>query len=187
MSCEIDETSYIVEPYTIISADSRKENGELPDIIIGKYCSIANDCTFVLSNHLMNRFTTAPSKRHLFSHGQGNVSSYSKGDIIIKNDVWIGANVTIIDGITINNGAVIAAGAVVTKDVPAYSIVGGNPAKVIRYRFTPDVIARIEGLNFWNMSNEEIKGFDLWTDEIDGFITKVEEYLNSLGSIPQNE
>ena len=186
MTCEIDESSYIVEPYTIVSADSRKENGDLPNITIGKYCSIANNCSFVLSNHLTNRFTTAPSKRHIFSHGQGNLSSYSKGDIIIKNDVWIGTNVTILDGLTIHNGAVVAAGAVVTKDVPAYSIVGGNPAKVIKYRFTPELIERIEALNFWDMSNEQIKEFDMWTDDIEGFIKKVTEHLNSRGTTSQN-
>jgi hypothetical protein len=122
----------------------------------------------------------------LFSHGQGNVSSYSKGDIVIKNDVWIGANVTIIDGLTIHNGAVVAAGAVVTKDVPAYSIVGGNPAKVIKYRFSPEIIARIEALNFWDMPYDEMNRFDIWSDDIEGFIQKVEEYLKFRGTTVQN-
>ena len=131
MSFIIDNSSYIVNGPRIISHNCRKENGELPIISVGKYCSIANNVSFIVSNHLSNRFTTAPSTYSLFSHGQGNLSSYSKGDIIIKNDVWIGENCTIIDGITIANGAIIAAGSVVTKSVPPYAIVGGNPAKII--------------------------------------------------------
>ena len=177
MSLELDASSYIIDPVTIITADSRKENGELPVISIGKKCSIANDCTFILSNHLTNRFTTAPLyTRNLFSHQQGNTSSYSKGDIIIKNDVWIGANVTIIDGVTIENGAVVAAGAVVTKNVPAYAIVGGNPAKVIKYRFTAELIKRIEELKFWEMSDEDIERFDIWSEDIEKLLDEVSAF-----------
>jgi acetyltransferase-like isoleucine patch superfamily enzyme len=176
MSLHVDKSSYIIEPYTIISHDSRKSNGELPNINIGKMCSIGINLTLCLGNHFTNRISSSPSSYSLFSHGQGNLSSYSKGDIIIKNDVWIGANVSIIDGTTISNGAVIGIGAVVTKSVPPYAIVGGNPAKIIKYRFSEDIINRLEALNFWDLSIEDIKKFDIWSDNIEEFINNVNEF-----------
>jgi virginiamycin A acetyltransferase len=169
-------SSYVVKPYHIISWDSRKENGELPQVIIGKYCSIATNCSFILCNHLINRVTTAPCPRNLFSHGKGGKSSYSKGDIVIENDVWMGANCTIVDGITIANGAVIAAGAVVVKSVPPYAIVGGNPAKIIKYRFSEEIIAKLEKLKLWDMPASDLSKFDLWTEDIEQFIEDVSKF-----------
>ena len=74
----------------------------------------------------------------------------------IGNDVWIGSRCIVMDGVTIGDGAIVAAGSVVTKDVPAYAIVGGAPAKLIRYRFSPDVILRLEKIAWWNLPDEEI-------------------------------
>jgi hypothetical protein len=110
---------------------------------------------------------------HLFSHGKGNRSSFSKGDITIGNDVWIGLNCTILDGITIGNGAVIAAGSVVTKNVEPYSIVGGNPAKLIKYRFSPELIKRIEDLKFWDMPIECIQSVNIWEENIEDTIQEI--------------
>jgi virginiamycin A acetyltransferase len=177
MSLNKDPSSYIVEPYDILSYDSRNSDGNLPIIQIGKKCSIGKNCTFVLSNHLTNRFTTfSSSPYHLFSHNKGNPSSYSKGDILIKNDVWVGANCTILDGLTIENGAIIAAGSVVVKNVPAYAIVGGNPAKIIKYRFPPNIIEEIEQLNFWNLSIDEINKFDIYTADIINIIAEIKKH-----------
>ncbi len=178
MSLEKHPSSYIIDPYTILSYDSRKSDGSLPKIQIGKKCSIAMNCTFALSNHLVDTFTTSPSGRGLFSHQKGNPSSYSKGDILIKNDVWIGTNCTILDGITIGNGAVIAAGSVVTKDVPPYAIVGGNPAKVIKYRFSSELIDEIEKTQFWDMDITEICKFNIHTKDIHGLLTAIKKYKN---------
>ena len=175
-----------MQPYHIISYDCRKENGDLPKIQIGKYCSIAANCYFVSANHLTNRFTTSPSPSHLhlFEHRQGNTSGFSKGNITIANDVWIGINCTILDGVTIGNGAVIAAGSVVTKNIQPYSIVGGNPAKLIKYRFAPEVIERIEALKFWDMSMDNIKKVNIWSENIESTIRQIEE-INAASS-PSN-
>jgi hypothetical protein len=163
--------TYIMEPYEIINWDSRKGNGELPNLITGKYCSIARNCTFIFSHHLTNRVSTFKSPQSLFSHNNGSSSSFSRGDIIIGNDVWIGANCTLIDNITLGDGCVIAAGAVVTKSVPHYSIVGGNQAKVIKYRFSEDVIHDLLNLRIWDLPDSDIDALDLWTDDIQGFIS----------------
>jgi acetyltransferase-like isoleucine patch superfamily enzyme len=175
MSLEKHESSYIVEPYFIESHDSRKSDGDLPKIQIGKYCSIGKHCTFSLTQHLLYRFTTSPSPPdlHLFNHGQGNTSSYSKGDIVINNDVWIGLGCILLDGITIGNGAVIGAGSVVTKDVKPYSIVGGNPAKLIKYRFPTELIERIEALRFWEMSMDDIQKINIWSEDIEDTIQEI--------------
>ena len=155
--------TYIMDPYRIISYDARKADGTLPSVIMGKFCSVATNCTFCLCNHLCDRITTAGTPRMLFEHGQGNSHSYSKGDIIIHNDVYIGVNCTILDGVTIGNGAVIGAGSVVTKSVPPYAIVGGNPAQVLKYRFSDEIINKLESLNIWELPDNEIEKIDLWT------------------------
>uniref|UniRef100_A0A6C0B1C4 Acetyltransferase n=1 Tax=viral metagenome TaxID=1070528 RepID=A0A6C0B1C4_9ZZZZ len=170
MSLQVGWDSYLIEPYHILSYDCRKDNGSLPVVQIGKKCSIARNCTFALANHLVDRVTTSPSPHgnSLFNHKQGNPSGYSKGDIIIKHDVWVGTNCTILDGITIGTGAVIAAGSVVVKSVPAYAIVGGNPAKVIRYRFSPEINEKLE--KFWELPVETIQKYDIHTSDIESFI-----------------
>lgn len=100
---------------------------------IGAYCSIAEGVVFLLAGeHQVSCITTYPFKVMKFGEKR---EAGSKGDIVIGDDVWIGANAIICSGVTIAQGAIVAAGAVVTKNVDAYSIVGGNPAKHIKYRF----------------------------------------------------
>ena len=76
--------------------------------------------------------------------------------IHIGNDVWIGARSIIMDGVSIGDGAIVAAGSVVTKDVPPYAVVGGSPAKIIKYKFSQDIIDRLEEIQWWNLPDEEI-------------------------------
>ena len=176
MSLEKHDSSCIISKYYIVSYDCRKNDGDLPKIKIGKKCTIATNCTFVLANHLLDTFSTSLSRTNLFSHKKGNPSGYSKGDIIIKNDVCIGANSTISDGITIGNGAVITAGSVVTKDVPPYAVVGGNPATIMKYRFTRDIIDEIEKTQFWEMDISEINNFNIHTKNIHDLLDEIKEY-----------
>lgn len=123
-------------------------------LYIGNFCSIANDVKFIVSSeHPYSGFSTYPFKVKFF--GQ-DYEAQSKGDIIIKDDVWIGENAIILSGVTVGQGAVIAAGSVVTKDVPAYSIVGGNPAKVIKYRFEQEVIDELIKFDFSKLTKEDI-------------------------------
>jgi len=109
-------------------------------LIIGKFCMIASNVTFIMNgaNHLTDSITSYPFA--IFGHDWSNAmeeKSYpTKGDTIVGNDVWIGYNSTIMPGIRIGDGAIIATNSTITKDVEPYTIVGGNPAKEIRKRFT---------------------------------------------------
>lgn len=108
---------------------------------IGSYCSIAPNVQFLLGGeHQINSISTYPFKVYEFGYSR---EAGSKGDIVVKDDVWIGTNAIICSGVTIGQGAIVAAGAVVTKDVEPYAIVGGNPAKVIKYRFEKDLRNRL--------------------------------------------
>ncbi len=124
-------------------------------LIIGKFCSIGPGTTFIMSgaNHRMDG-STYPF--HLFGMGwEKYVPTLEdlplKGDIEIGNDVWIGRDVTIMPGVKVGDGAIIAAEAVVTKNVAPYSIVGGNPSKFIRKRFSDRAIEEWLALQWWNL------------------------------------
>lgn len=120
---------------------------------IGNFCSIADKVTFMLGlDHPANLISTYPFKNYFFN----GISAISKGDIILDDDVWIGYNVTILSGVHIGQGAIVAAGAVVTKDVPPYAIVGGVPAKVIKYRFSSDVVEQLMQLDYGKLTDELI-------------------------------
>ena len=129
-------------------------------LIIGKFCMIASDVKFIMNgaNHLTDALSTYPFA--VFGNGWENAMDGKKypkkGDIKIGNDVWIGYNATIMAGVTIGDGAIIATNATVTKDVAPYTIVGGNPAKAIRKRFSEDVVAKLLELKWWHWDIEKI-------------------------------
>ena len=147
-------------------------------IRIGKYCSIGRDCNFFLhANHRPDWITTSsqlwgPVTPEIADLHMSMGHPSCKGDIIIENDVWIGAKSTIMSGITIHNGAVIAAGSTVTKDVPPYSIVAGNPGRVVKYRFNEDQIEKLLNISWWNWEEKKIKENStlLWSIDISNFI-----------------
>jgi virginiamycin A acetyltransferase len=107
----------------------------------------------------MHSFTTYPFW-HIFSQKETMmpwlVDAESKGDTIVGNDVWFGRECMILPGIKIGDGAVIAAGAVVVQDVPPYAVVGGNPAKIIKYRFSEEIIEELLKIQWWNWDLDKI-------------------------------
>ena len=148
-------------------------------LLIGKYCSIAQEVYIILGNHRFDTVTTYPFKDiSMFwpEAAEATDDHYTKGDVTIGHDVWIGARATIMSGITIGSGAVIATGAVVTRDVPPYAIVGGNPAKIIKYRFDEMTIARLLSIGWWDWSEEEVRSRmrSIMSDNVEGFLQAFE-------------
>jgi serine acetyltransferase len=97
-----------------------------------------------------------------------------KGDIIVGNDVWIGAKSTIMSGVNIGNGAVIGSNSTITKDVPPYAIVVGNPGKIVKYRFTEKQIESLLKISWWDWTEDRIKteAMNMWSNNVDEFIDK---------------
>ena len=130
--------SYIVQA-KIETGINLDWDGGVHNIQIGKYSSIAEDVLFMIDvNH--DYRGVAQGYIPAIDEGHPPQKIKRKGQIIIENDCWIGHGATLMGGVTIHNGAVIAANATVTKDVPAYAIVGGNPAKIIGYRFSEEIV-----------------------------------------------
>ncbi len=129
-------------------------------LIIGKFCQIGAGVEFVMNgaNHQMNAVSTYP----FYIFGSWNQSAPSKedlpfkGDTVVGNDVWIGQNSTILPGVHMGDGAIIGLNSVVTRDVPPYTIVAGNPAKAVRKRFDDELIDLLLKLKWWDKSIEEI-------------------------------
>lgn len=139
-------------------------------LIIGKFCAIASGIEFIMNgcNHRLASVTTYPFNilgGQWGDHAPKLTDLPYKGDTVIGNDVWFGQTVTVLPGITIGNGSIIAANSVVTKDVPPYTIVGGNPAKIIKKRFSDDTIQALEELAWWDWPIEKITDhLDILTD-----------------------
>lgn len=120
---------------------------------IGNFVSIAQEVAFILdAEHHTNYISTYPFKVKYL--GIEKEESFGKGDIYVDDDVWIGYRSTILSGVHIGKGAVIAAGSVVTKDVPAYAIVGGIPAKTLKYRFNKDICDALMKIDYSKFSKE---------------------------------
>lgn len=148
--------------------------GEGAELYIGSFCSIADNVeVFLGGNHRTDWITTYPFG-HIGKwdwHGKGHPST--KGDVVIGNDVWLGSGCTIMSGVSIGDGAIVAAKAVVTRDVPPYCIAAGNPAHVVKKRFTDEQIARLLDKAWWNMTDEQIQSIipKLCSANIDEFLS----------------
>lgn len=128
---------------------------------VGKYCSIGDEVKIGLGIHTLSHLSTSPlfTEKH---NGTGSswvdkdtANPYKK--VIVGNDVWIGERVMIMGGVNIGDGAVIGAGAIVTKDVPSYAVVAGVPAKVIKYRFSDDIIQKLLQIKWWDFDEVILK------------------------------
>lgn len=129
--------------------------------IIGRFTVIARDCYIGVGVHPTNYLTTHSIfyKNRPWNIHQDWVKHLDFDEAPIShigNDVWIGTRAIVMDGVTIGDGAIIAAGAVVTKDVPSFAVVGGVPAKIIKYRFSSEIIERLKVIQWWNLPDEEI-------------------------------
>jgi acetyltransferase-like isoleucine patch superfamily enzyme len=145
-------------------------------VTIGKFCSIAYGVKIIASGeHNYRAVSNFPFYAHYLSKG-GEKDTFTKGEVIIGNDVWIGARATILSGVTIGDGAVIGAGAVVIGDVLPYSIVGGVPAKLIKFRFSDEIINKLLAIRWWDWPSERLGG------NIDDFYLDVKEFLDKAGS-----
>jgi acetyltransferase-like isoleucine patch superfamily enzyme len=142
---------------------------------IGRYCSIAANVTIFLgSEHRTDWVSTYPfpalweDARSILGH------PLSKGDVVIGNDVWIGYNVTILSGVTIGDGASIGACSVVTRDVPPYAVVAGNPAQIIRYRFKEETVQALLRIKWWDWPDEKVNENIrlICSNSIDAFVKK---------------
>lgn len=134
------------------------------ELYIGNYCSIAGEVRFLLgADHPINYVSTYPFKTNIIKNG---VDAISKGNIIVDDDVWIGQGAIILSGVHIGQGAVIAAGSIVTRDIPSYAIAGGIPAKVIKYRFSQDIISELMKVDYSKLTDDMIKEHvdDLYAD-----------------------
>lgn len=147
----------VIGRYTYISTGTTLVNATL-----GSFCSIGPNVLIGLGNHPIDWLSTHPSFYSVRMQANQTFATENRFTaefipVSIGNDVWIGASSTILGGVSIGDGAIVAAGAVVTKDVDAYSIVGGVPARQIKYRFTPSIIEELRAWSWWNLPDKELQ------------------------------
>lgn len=176
----IEEDVQIRNPNIKIGKHTYIGNNTLIDSCsqIGAFCSISSDVKIGMRNHPLNSISTSPI---FYSQYRGwlQESCFDERNIkqvMIEDDVLISANVVIVNGIKIGRGAVIGAGAIVTKDVQAYSIVAGVPAKFIRYRFSEEIISKIETSAWWTKEDEILKNFINYTNNPALLVSKLKEW-----------
>jgi len=137
-------------------------------VVIGKYCSFANNIMIGIGQHPTCLLSTNSVfyKAGITDKFARHIDYEEEPRTVIGNDVWIGDGALVMDGVHIGDGAIVASRAVVTKDVPPYAIVGGVPAKVLKYRFPQDVVDVLLDVKWWNKSEEQISNaLPIFTDE----------------------
>lgn len=143
-------------------------------VLIGNYCQIAHDTVIEIGqNHIFSGVSPYPfdqvlEEENIFAHR----APVNKQQLVIGHDVWIGSGVRIIKAVKIGNGAIVGSGSVVTKDVPPYAIVGGNPAKIIRYRFAPEIIEALDKIKWCYWPLETVKANRQYMENVEEFIAR---------------
>jgi acetyltransferase-like isoleucine patch superfamily enzyme len=143
-------------------------------IIVGAFCSIHSEARVLGGGeHIITRASTFPLNALLFDRAKRNApDAVEKEPTVIGNDVFVGVGAIILGGVTVGDGAVIGAGAVVSKSVPPYAVVVGNPAQIVRYRFESELRDRLLALRWWDWDDDEIRAMKRW------FMADVESFLD---------
>ncbi|WP_332855697.1 Vat family streptogramin A O-acetyltransferase [Duganella sp. S19_KUP01_CR8] len=167
----VDNPNIVIGDYTYYDDPDDSENFERnvlyhfpfigDKLVIGKFCALARGVKFIMNgaNHKLSGISTYPFQ--IFGNGWEQVMPAPgelpyKGDTVIGNDVWIGYDVLVMPGVTIGDGAIVSSRSVVTSDVAPYTVVGGNPARQLKERFTPEVAARLQAIAWWDWPVEHI-------------------------------
>jgi acetyltransferase-like isoleucine patch superfamily enzyme len=163
--------NYCYGPLHVISYGSHDES-----LQIGNFCSIANGVIFLLGGeHKLSTISTFPFQRIFVDNNK--VETFSKGPIVLEDDVWVGTNAMILSGVKLAQGTVVAAGSIVTKSTEPYSIVGGNPARIIKKRFSDEIIQKLLTVNIADFDPMYIRNnIDLLSKQIDA--STVQDYFN---------
>jgi len=149
------ESKIIINRYSSINGPNTDLINYINPIIIGSFTSIARNVSIQEFNHNYDTITSYLIFKNIFKESKSKDIS-SKGQVTIGNDVWIGTQSIILSGSSIGNGAIVAANSVVVGDIPPYAIVAGSPAKVIKYRFSEEIIEALEKIKWWDWSIEKI-------------------------------
>lgn len=165
INSKIDNSSKVNSGCNIVNTQVGKYSyigydGEIVNCKIGNFCSVASGVRIGGAEHPIDWVSTSPVFQNVKHSGPqkrfARLTLPASKKTEIGHDVWIGYNAIVKAGVTIGNGAVIGAGAVVTKDVPPYAVVAGNPAKVIKYRFDDETIKELESMKWWNLSDDRL-------------------------------
>lgn len=155
---------------------------------IGQFCSISDHCRIGMGGHTLSHISSCPLFTQKINGCQeqwieNDIHAVEEKRAVLGNDVWVGSHVLINGGVIVGHGAVIGAGAVVVKDVPPYAIVGGVPAKVIRYRFSPEVIEKLLELQWWNLPDEILKENISFFQKEDFSVNDIEDFIKNTNNI----
>ena len=182
-NCVIDKTAKVGTGSNCIGVKMGRysymgKNNSIANTSIGSFCSIASYCAIGGGAHPLDMVSTSPvfySGKNIFGQNYGEIKTEINKPVAIGNDVWIGEAVFINDGITVGNGAIIGAHSVVTHDVPAYAVVAGTPARVIRYRFSDEAIERLVQIKWWDWPEEKLKEYGNKFASVDQLLGDIHE------------